>query len=140
MFKRYKDVMNVKYSHQMMKLNNLKTNRHERYKVYEKNYSIRLSKYTSSQSKSYGILPTEDEIQDTIITNQRKQIVMDEKTKNWINATKRAQQLEIVNKIEEFQKELHKGKIDFEEFFHKVSMFKHDLENGILLTKENKNK
>jgi len=58
---------------------------------------------------------------------------MDEKTKNWINATKRAQQLEIVNKIEEFQKELHKGKIDFEEFFHKVSMFKHDLENGIFL-------
>ena len=43
------------------------------------------------------------------------------------------EQFKIVNKIEELQIELHKGKIDFEEFFHKVSMFKHDLENGIFL-------
>ena len=49
-----------------------------------------------------------------------------------IRDTKRKEQFKIVNKIEEFQKELHKGKIDFEEFFHKVSMFKHDLENGII--------
>jgi uncharacterized HAD superfamily protein len=50
-----------------------------------------------------------------------------------ISDTKRKEHMKIAYKIFVFQKELHKGKIDFEEFFHKVSMFKHDLENGIFL-------
>ena len=58
---------------------------------------------------------------------------MDEKTKNWIDATKKAQQFKIVNKIDEFQKELHNGKIDVEGFYHKIAMLKNDLENGIFL-------
>jgi len=53
--------------------------------------------------------------------------------KQLISDTKKIEQFKIVNKINEFQKELHNGKIEFEEFFHKVSMFKHDLENGIFL-------
>jgi len=49
-----------------------------------------------------------------------------------INGTRRKEHFKIAYKIFEFQKELHEGKIDFEEFFHKVSMLKNDLENGII--------
>ena len=50
-----------------------------------------------------------------------------------ISDTKRKEQFKIVKKIDEFQKELHKGKIDIEGFYHKVAMLKNDLENGIFL-------
>jgi len=43
------------------------------------------------------------------------------------------EQFKIVNKIDEFQKELHNGKINVEGFYHKVAMLKNDLENGIFL-------
>ena len=57
---------------------------------------------------------------------------MDEKMKNWINATKRAQQLEIVNKINKLQKDLHNGKISTTGFYIEIITMKEDLENGII--------
>jgi len=57
---------------------------------------------------------------------------MDEKMKNWINATKRAQQLEIVNKINELQKDLRNGKINITGFYIEVITMKEDLENGVI--------
>ena len=50
-----------------------------------------------------------------------------------VNDVKKTEQFKIVNKIDEFQKELHNGKIDIEGFYHKVAMLKNDLENGIFL-------
>ena len=50
-----------------------------------------------------------------------------------ISDTKKIEQFKIFNKINEFQKELHNGKIDVEGFYHKVAMLKNDLENGIFL-------
>ena len=50
-----------------------------------------------------------------------------------VNNVKKTEQFKIVNKIDEFQKELHNGKIDVEGFYHKVAMLKNDLENGIFL-------
>jgi len=50
-----------------------------------------------------------------------------------VNDVKKTEQFKIVNKIDEFQKELHNGKIDVEGFYHKVAMLKNDLENGIFL-------
>ena len=55
---------------------------------------------------------------------QQEQLIID---------VKKTEQFKIVNKIDEFQKELHNGKIDVEGFYHKVAMLKNDLENGIFL-------
>ena len=49
-----------------------------------------------------------------------------------ISDTKRKEQFKIVKKINKFQKEVHNGKIDIEEFYHKVAMLKNDIENGII--------
>ena len=49
-----------------------------------------------------------------------------------ISYTKKIEQFKIVNKINEFQKELHNGKIDVYGFYDEIRLLKDDLENGII--------
>jgi len=50
-----------------------------------------------------------------------------------ISDTKKIEQFKIVNKINEFQKELHNGKIDVYGFYDEIRLLKDDLENWIFL-------
>ena len=43
-----------------------------------------------------------------------------------------AQRREIAKKIDQLQIDLHNGKIDFEDFFHLISLLKDELQNGII--------
>ena len=43
-----------------------------------------------------------------------------------------AERREIAEKIDELQIDLHNGKINFEDFFHLISILKDELQNGII--------
>ena len=52
--------------------------------------------------------------------------------KQLISDTKKIEQFKIVNKINEFQKELHNGKISTTGFYIEIITMKEELENGII--------
>jgi hypothetical protein len=43
-----------------------------------------------------------------------------------------AERKAIAEKIDQLQIDLHNGKIDFEDFFHLISLLKDELQNGII--------